>query len=62
MTAIAPGESRWHAVWYGATRARFDSDGGSRCLSGSQGEMVVRIISARKADKREQEDYWSLMP
>ena len=29
------------------------------CHCYRQGESVVRIISARKADKREQEGYWS---
>ena len=29
------------------------------CHCYREGESVVRIISARKADKREQESYWS---
>ena len=29
------------------------------CHCYREGESVVRIISARKADKREQEGYWS---
>jgi uncharacterized DUF497 family protein len=29
------------------------------CHCYREAELVIRIISARKADKREQEDYWS---
>jgi hypothetical protein len=29
------------------------------CHCYREGESVIRIISARKADKREQETYWS---
>ena len=29
------------------------------CHCYREGERLIRIISARKADKREQEDYWS---
>jgi uncharacterized DUF497 family protein len=29
------------------------------CHCYREGESVIRIISARKADKREQEGYWS---
>lgn len=29
------------------------------CHCYREGELIVRLISARKADKREQESYWS---
>jgi hypothetical protein len=29
------------------------------CHCDREGDLLIRIISARKADKREQEDYWS---